>query len=179
MHTDATVHSRATPLAFDPYTTDTTTSPRERAHALWCLLSHSGTTPSARTKSSATSEVLGKLAGGLRGGARQIGKKNAYQGWIARQHAGCTAARGRAHGQAERCGWDGSARAHLQALRALLVLNAAGACRCATAAAGMPFISKRPSKCCFLSGTRRQKVVCRRRTKRDAHTCDRLAWPEP
>ena len=58
--------------------------------------------------------------------ARLIVKKSDYQGWAAEKPSACMAAHGRASHQAERCGEGAHARAHLQGLRALLDLAAAG-----------------------------------------------------
>ena len=82
---------------------------------------------SARTKRPDASEALGELAGGLAGGARLIVKKSDYQDWVARQYAAGMAAGGRAHDLAGHCGQRPHARAHLQKVRAFLVLPAAGA----------------------------------------------------
>ena len=84
---------------------------------------------SARTKCPVTSDALGELTGDLAGGARLIVKKSDYQGWTARQHAASMPAGERALRQVNHCGQRPHARTHLPALRALLVLTAACACR--------------------------------------------------
>ena len=63
------------------------------------------------------------------GGARLIDKKSFNQGWAARQHAASMAAGERTLRRVNHCGQRPHARTHLPALRALLVLTAACACR--------------------------------------------------
>ena len=84
---------------------------------------------SARTKRPARSDSVCEHRDSRAGGARLMVKKSDHQGWTARHHAASMAAGERASHRVVHCGQRPHTCAHLQALRALLVLTAACACR--------------------------------------------------